>query len=412
MSDITTMLQDGTITDPFFQVIHDSEWNACIGAQGEELNYVEGYLIAAELLADALVERKLYGSRDTLAMPILQNARHGIELALKYVLHKLAAIEMAREREGAANHDVTAYWEHLAAQNVGDLRCRTLIASLEPFARSLGSIDPDGQELRYFENRDGVQSLADHAVVHMLLVQASIKELREILDQLLHRIFDLAVEIAAGAHTPECSRADLIAIAGIVGSRESWKDDAFLASKAEAMERFGLTSNGFSRALAAIGGARQLKTLIGVETPLTYLSADAVTEVAARWLETNPPQQEASETDVISTGHIKFENIMRGLEADVALDRWALGRLSIEEFADLQTVFYIGRNREFGELYERSLENTLATHRLETNRTALVHHIMSKSNFIDGIIVGLKRVGQPQLAATVVRLRDDARPKE
>ena len=410
MSEIADLLRDGTVTDPFFQVVHDGQWNACIGQQGDELNYVEGYLQAAQLLVDTLIEKELYGSRDTLAMPILYNARHGLELALKYTLRELAAIDMAREREGAVDHDVKSYWEHLSAQAVGDHRCRTLIAALEPFAQSLGKIDPDGQELRYFENRDRKQSLADYAVVHLPLIQASVAGLREILDQLVHRVFELEHEVAAGAKTNECSRSDLIQIAGIVGAKANWTEAAFLDRKAEARARFGLTSNGLSRALTVIQEARELKTLIGIETPLVYLSADALAEIAVRWLKTTPPAAADAEPTIIEAADIDFEELVHHGQAAAVLDRWALERLSVEEFADLQTIFYVGRDRLFGELYERVLERTVAAHRVQTCRIMLVHDILSKTNFIDGLIAGLRRVGQPTLATRIKLLQDEARP--
>ncbi|ODT91927.1 MAG: hypothetical protein ABS86_01915 [Sphingobium sp. SCN 64-10] len=343
-------------------------------------------------------------------MPILYNVRHGLELALKYVLRELAAINMAVERDGAVDHDVKSYWEHLSAQVVGDHRCRTLIAALEPFVQSLGKIDPDGQALRYFQNRDGRQSLADYAVVHLPLIQASIAGLREILDQLVRRVSELEQEVAAGAMTNECSRSDLIQIAGVVGAKATWTEAAFLDRKAEARARFGLTSNGISRALAVIQDARELKTLIGIETPLAYLSAGTLTEIAVRWLETNPPPAANVESTVVSATDIDFEEMDRHCKAAAVLDRWALERLSIEEFADLQTIFYVGRDRLFGELYERVLEGTLATHRVETRRIMLVHHILSKTNFIDGLIAGLIRVGQPTLATQIKQLQDEARP--
>lgn len=28
--------------DPFFESIHDSQWNACVGVQGNEQNYIDG----------------------------------------------------------------------------------------------------------------------------------------------------------------------------------------------------------------------------------------------------------------------------------------------------------------------------------------------------------------------------------
>jgi len=66
--------------DPFFKKIHDADWNACIGRQGHEENYLDGYIEAAIELADAIIEKKMFAKRDTLVLPILYNARHATHL--------------------------------------------------------------------------------------------------------------------------------------------------------------------------------------------------------------------------------------------------------------------------------------------------------------------------------------------
>ena len=67
----------------------DATWNACIGIQGYEENYLDGYIEAAIELADAIIEKELYGKHDTLVLPILYNARHSVELTLKFSTDRL-----------------------------------------------------------------------------------------------------------------------------------------------------------------------------------------------------------------------------------------------------------------------------------------------------------------------------------
>jgi hypothetical protein len=64
--------------DPFFRLPGNSEWNALIGRQSDEENYVDGYIQAAIELATAVLEKKMYDKRDTLVLPILYNARHSV----------------------------------------------------------------------------------------------------------------------------------------------------------------------------------------------------------------------------------------------------------------------------------------------------------------------------------------------
>ena len=75
--------------DPFFALPQDATWNACIGRQGDELHYLDGYIEAASELASAVIEKNMLGKRDTLVLPILYNARHAVELLLKFVSNQL-----------------------------------------------------------------------------------------------------------------------------------------------------------------------------------------------------------------------------------------------------------------------------------------------------------------------------------
>jgi len=411
MPEMGELLREGVVRDPFFETVNDGEWNACIGKQGDEINYVEGYMEAAQLLADTLIAKKLYGSRDTLAMPILYNARHGLELALKYILRELVAIGMAREREGPINHDIEGYWEHLSAQVIGDLACRTHIAELKPFVESFTRHDIDGQELRYFENQEGKQSLEQLAVVNLHFVQASIVELRDILGRLMDRVFRLSQEVVAGNSTKDCSRSDLIEIAGIVGAKSTWTEEAFIARRAATMERFDLSSNGFSNALTAIKASREIKVLIGLDTEFSHLTSDKIMEIAEIWLKVHPPVHSDEKPRVVNAASASFDEIMRYGDDMRELNGAVLKMLSIEEFAELQTIFYIGRDGLFGDQYARLLDQTLTSHHRTENRIALVHHILSKSNFIAGLVAGLRKVGQPKLAVALAELRDAARPE-
>lgn len=412
MPEMGDLLRDGSVTDPFFEVLNDGDWNACIGKQGDEINYVEGYLQAAQLLVDTLLEKEMFGSRDSLAMPILFNARHGLELALKFVLRELGAIGMARVRERPVDHDLHAYWVHLSKQRIGDRACREQLAELKPFVESFMKLDIDGQELRYFENRDGKRSLGEQAVVNLPLIQAAVRELRDILDRLMERVARLSQEYVSGTRTAECSRTDLIAIAKIVGPKPTWTEQAFLKRKADAMAQFGLSSKSFSKALNAIKASRELKNLIDVESDLLHLSQAKILEIVALWLDANPPKPANTPPRVVNAASISFDEVMRYGDKMRALNKAAMKQLTVEEFADLQTIFYVGRDQRFGEEYPGLLETTLTAHRLAKERYSLFHHILSKKNFIDGLVDGLRRVGQPALGDKVAQMRDAMRPMD
>jgi len=98
--------------DPFFSLPQDGTWNACIGSQGDELHYLDGYIEAAWELADAVVQKNMLGKRDTLVLPILYNARHAIELLLKYITNQLVECD-ALAHGHPANHDLQGHYDLL-----------------------------------------------------------------------------------------------------------------------------------------------------------------------------------------------------------------------------------------------------------------------------------------------------------
>jgi hypothetical protein len=384
--------------DPFFHQIRDGEWNACIGVQADAQDYVDGFIEAARVLIAAVIDTPLTGSRDTLALPILYNARHGLELALKFAIDNLNRMGVLAPHP--ANHDLLSHWKHLSDAHVGDEAIRALVNRLEPFVRSLARIDDDGQELRYPANRDGEKSLGKHSVVNLKLIRASIEEMSLILGELCDRIIDFESERTAGAYSPECSTKDLKAIAAILGDHAHWNEASFDEKRAGIRDQFGLTSNGFSRAVNAIKESRPLGTLVGLETKLDHITDEKVLWTAERWLEAQPPHDEEGPW-IVEAGDISLEQIEAHTRTGAALVDDTIANLSVEEFADLESVFEIGRLGRSGDFYGRILKQVLAKHRLEKERWVGVHHILSKTNFLEGLARGLDRVGRPSLGALV-----------
>lgn len=397
----------GSMTDPFFQIINDGHWNACVGVQGSEINYVEGYLDAARLLADMLVEQEMLGKRDTLVMPILYNARHGLELALKYAVHELQSMELVQRPEGRVHHHILRYWGHISDANVPDRVVREIVAELEAYAASLSRIDEDGQELRYFNTTDNRRSLANQSVVHLLLIRESVTRLSTMLGELTERLAVMREQHPTGTRTTRCSRLDLEEIVGMVGPHATWIQDDFLERKAEIMARFALTKKAFSNAIDAIRGSRELAAQIGIETELLHLSDDKTVWLVQQWLEVYPTQPEGDNSVLVRPRKIGLEEIERHAAAVRRLAQAVSAEMTVEEFAEAETIFYIGRNRDYGEYHNAFLEDLIRQYSLEKDRRLeKIDHVVSKINFLDGLLSGLRRVGRPSLSARLTELRE------
>lgn len=392
--------------DPFFEVVRDGQWNACVGKQGSEQNYVDGYLEAAQELVAAVIDKRLFGSRDTLAMPILYNARHAIELSLKFVikrLHGLGAIASPHR----VDHDILSHWTHLRDAQVGDERIRQLVGELEPYVASLARIDDDGQELRYAEDRGGKRSLDDLAVVNLRLIRISLRQVGKILTRLKYRVLDFDAERGTGTFTARCSREDLKAIAAMVGDRATWREASFEERKQAVGERFGLSSRAFSDALNAIQRSRELATLVGVETPLLHISDEKATSVLRAWAELNPPYDPAEADfgiDLFDDDRHERRRRGKGLRS---LEEEVIANLTVEEFSDLEALFYLGRGREFGECYDAMVGESARKNRLEKDRWGDVHHLLSKTNLLDEVVIGCRLAGRPSLGGNLRAIRPE-----
>ena len=389
--------------DPFFEVIPDGLWNACIGVQGSEEAYVDGYLEAARELVAAVIDKKMFGSRDSLAMPILYNCRHAIELSLKFAINRLHEVGMIGERH-KADHDIRSQWQHLRDANVGDGRIVELAAQLEPFVISLAAVDDDGQELRYARNRAGDKSLGGFAVVNLPHIRTSIAALEATLGQLKNRVLELEQERLTGAHTGECSREDLKQVAVMVGPHSRWGEAEFSERRDKVMETFGLGRRKFSLALNTIRKSRPLATLVGIETPLRHLSDDKAVQALSAWAAAHPVRDRAADRRVSffprDTAAIAAHQLAR---RDLNAQITAL--LTSDELADLETVYYLGRNREDGEHYDANLNHTMRAYAASQRPMGRLDDIFSKTNLLDAFVDGAEAAGRPSLAVKVRAIR-------
>jgi hypothetical protein len=386
--------------DPFFSIPRSSEWNACIGEQGDEENYVDGYIQAALELTSAVLQKRQHGKRDTLVLPILYNTRHGVELALKFAigeLHKMGVIAQSAPRD----HDISSAYEVLANARLGDEALKGYVGSLAPFIESLSSIDDDGQMLRYSETQDGQKSMADRSLVNIAVVHASLGELSEALFALKERVADLGQERNTGTYLRDCSRSDLFEIARMLPPRDKWKEAVLVDAKAKVKARFSLGSAVLSEALNMIQAHREMGAEIGLSYQLAHITDEHAKLVIEEWLKRHPPQTELG-FEPFSMRNIKAWDESHRIDRQV--NEAIRDALSDEEIADLEVIFYLGRDRQPTEFYESSLARVLKKHALYADPLVAINHLMSKINFLRCFARGVERLGRPDLAGELTTL--------
>lgn len=404
-------MEDDSKFDPFFALDGDTEWNAYVGLQGEEHSYVAGYMEAARELVAGVIDRKMIRSRDSLVMPILYNARHGVELALKSALRRLRAIGVGLEGAGH-DHDIVGLWRKLDPKKLGDEILVGIISEIGPFVLSLGQVDEDGQEFRYPYRRDGAKSLEEHKLANLQRIRVSLDALQEQLELLDLRVDEIEDERRAGAFTDQCSRRDLVEIAKMLPARSDWNKPDFDTAKAALKARFGLGSDGFSRALKVIETTRELALLIGIESELVHLSDEKVIAVLEVWSGRHPPRKvdpvrPEGIAGIISGRELTARALLRDLAAEEAANKAALAMLSPDELADLEAVYYLGRNRSFGDHYEGDLTRIKREHKVAAEPYAKIDHLMSKTNLASMVAEGVERAGRLSLGHRIRDWRPD-----
>lgn len=397
---ISELGPDPFADDPFFKRRLDAHWNACIGRQGDEENYVDGYMEAARELVAAVIDGRQYGKRDTLVLPILYNARHAVELVLKFVTDRLSAAGIMR-RVGPRGHDVMMYWTRLNEATVGDEKLREEIAALRPYVRSLDHIDSDGQELRYHVNRENERSLDDRCLANLEVIQESLEALASNIYALKNRTLSFLDERATGTYTTRCSRRDLEAIANMVPRRDMWLSDDFEWARDRVKQRYGLSNTAFASAMDAIQKNRELNALLGVESTLLHISDEKLEWLAGQWRLMHPQRDEVS---TIVSDFATIRALIMAAEGDSEVVRNAAKELSDDELGDVDAMFYIARDRIPTEYYQERVLHAKRKHAAQENRLESVDHLLSKTNFLSCIELAAKKLGKPSLARKLAQI--------
>ncbi len=391
-----------SIPDPFFHLPAGSEWNACIGSQGHEEHYVDGYIEAAIELTGAILAKRLYGQRDTLVLPILYSARHGVELTIKFSLSRLRKAGVVT-RMRKIDHDIAADYALIRATRMGDAQLTSEFAALAPYVQSLETIDRDGQMLRYARARTGAKSMGDKSLANIEVIHASLIKLKAILDAIKYRVVALVDERRTGSFTPDCSRRDLMEIAKMLPPRDKWRDAAFDEAKAAIKTRFAIGSNKFATALNVIQAHREMGGMLGLAFPLAHLSDAQALYVVSQWRRRHPDRQEAPlGMDYFDRDEGDWKAMKEDALIAKEVNEAVLAALSADEIADLDTIFYLGRDRVPCEDYDALLETTRKRQRGDIANS--LNHLMEKTNFAQALEAGLKALGQRHLAARVAQV--------
>ena len=340
--------------DPFFKRGPSVHWNACIGTQGDEHSYVIGYMQAAMELVSAVIDKNQPGKRDTLILPILYNARHAIELALKFCVRRLVRAGLVHGPV-KTEHKVQPLWQMLTDAKIGDRTLVRNIEALKPYIDSITAIDQDGQELRYHRNTDDDLSLGKYSIASLEVIRDSLVPLAEIVDILLFRTIDFLHDRATSTYTVRCSRFDLFEITDMLPPLERWNDPTFDTARTLIRADFGLSSNEFSKAINVIKTHRELRARLGDETPLQYLTDNLVVDAIKEWRKWHP-KRERSNPMGMRGSDFTAEMLMKTNREEATVVAAITKLLTPEQFGELAAIFFLARDRYYSEDFLEHIE--------------------------------------------------------
>lgn len=393
--------------NPFFGAISDSPWIALTGSPPIERRYIDGYIEAAITLVTTVIGQRRYGSRDTLVMPVLFAARHALELTLKFTIRRLRTVG-AMTSSYAKDHRILSHWEQLDTAAIGDQRIRASVSALQPYVRSLHRVDDDGQGFRYAETTSAQPSLPNLERVDLARVRTELETMHTLMNRLIDRVLCFEEERRTKTYTSECSRRDLREIASMLPKHEDWSKPEFLKAREEVMAKYGIPSRRkFSAAVNKIRESRQLAAVVGLEGDLKYVKDEHVVFAMQQYSDL-----ERADLGGRFVNASEKEDLERGVEAVCERERRSrlvLDKLECEEVADIDTLYYLGKCRLFGEDYDDLVNTTVKEYRARNDAAIGLNHLMSKSDLLECVACGCRWAGRPSLATEVLALRPTKR---
>ncbi|MCG7926279.1 MAG: hypothetical protein JAY67_12120 [Candidatus Thiodiazotropha taylori] len=382
-----------------FTPTHTGQFNACVGKNGAHdlRTYAEGYLQASEMLLDNIIENALAYERDTLVHPIMYSARHAIELSIKHVLVELNKTDIQTEERLLRGHGLKRLWDLFKQQAKFDRRIIEVIDSVDPIVNQLDQADPDAQDFRYPTNSEGSETLDGKAIVDLVTVKQLVDYLKKRL-LLLFRLTEVIVdERHLNAFTKELNREELRQLSIDLPEINEWEKTAEFDKVKECWKsKLGLSNSAFSRAINFIKSHREFSGNIGKEYKFFALNKDTLEQVLEKAYEI---QQER----IANRNDRSFKRLTRPDPSYAAYESLK-GTLSQNAIAEIETIFYLSRDRryseEFDQLYDKTNKSlaVVGDDRLEEEKKNSFVHVFSKTNFIVELIGGLRKIGEVTLA--------------
>ncbi len=337
--------------------------NACVGNNGfvDKLTYANGYGKATKLLIEAVIEDNISIFVDDIVYPICFNARHHIELFLKWAVPKVKAIRnTSSEIHLSTTHDLEKLFGELDRLcNKTDFRLGFLTSKMAGFINDFCEIDPTGQTFRYPDNRENARHLEKTPIINILVFRDRYLELTGLIEEFVEAIYVLTDEYRTGTFTSKLSRHQIAQIANLLPQHSDWILQEFDLIRRELKQQFNLTSNDLSRVIDKIRTHREFSSLIGLELSLPHISENT------------------------------FLKLQKVIDQELEVDC-----ISVQAWATIYCVFEISSYQYYSESFDFLYQTSIR----DFEDLGEVYSFLSKLiRYNDRLALGLRKLGQIKL---------------
>lgn len=386
-----------------------TDLNACVGNNGSQDHsiYAQGYLKAAQLLLEPLVQARSVVNVDAVVFPVAFCIRHGLELHLKLALSELTRVRssvIVDLDKLSKTHDIGLLWSEFETKaRSTDSRYAPLLDQLGSHVSDYAEMDLTGQTFRYPQNHESQKHLIKTPLINLERLLIRLLQLTPLINELEYLNEALIDEYAQGTFTKTLSRADIGKIANYL---PNWRDRhlaEFKEARAQLLDEMGIGGRPFNEALELIKKHPLFGVCMGIEQPLQYLR----TQELAFFMQCLDEQARPPYSGSLFEGNVNDVDEMISEMMDTAdLTKACIDRISLPSRAEISALYYFGREGRYCEEYERSLMREIQdAHRSEPFQ--YIHHVLVKTNARQCIEKALELMGQYRLLVNMDHMRTD-----